>query len=40
MEKGGMSKSEMKSHRMRMMARVRKGMTIQKAHNDIKKGSK
>jgi hypothetical protein len=40
MEKGGMSKSEMKSHRMKMMARVRKGMTIQKAHNDIKKGSK
>tara|TARA_R110002096_G_scaffold410529_1_gene610270 strand:+ start:2513 stop:2755 length:243 start_codon:yes stop_codon:yes gene_type:complete len=37
MEKGGMSKTEMKSHRMRMMSRVRKGMTIQKAHNDVKK---
>tara|TARA_R110001592_G_scaffold276864_1_gene543971 strand:- start:53 stop:295 length:243 start_codon:yes stop_codon:yes gene_type:complete len=37
MEKGGMSKTEMKSHRMSMMSRVRKGMTIQKAHNDVKK---
>ena len=39
MEKGGMSKSEMKSHRMKMMVRLRKGMSVQKAHNDIKKGS-
>ena len=39
MEKGGMSKTEMKSHRMSMMSRVRKGMTIQKAHNDVKKSS-
>ena len=40
MKKGGMSASEMKSHRMKMMVRVRKGMTIQKAHNELKKGSK
>ena len=39
MQKGGMSASEMKSHRMKMMGRMRKGMTIQKAHNDIKKSS-
>ena len=39
-KKAGMSVSEMKSHRMKMMARMRKGMTVQKAHNDIKKGSK
>ena len=30
----------MKSHRMKMMVRMRKGMTVAKAHNDIKKGSK
>ncbi len=39
MEKAGMSKAEMKSHRMKMMARMRKGMTVQKSHNDIKKAS-
>ena len=39
MEKGGMSKTEMKSHRMRMMGRMRKGMSVQKSHNDIKKSS-
>jgi len=39
MQKGGMSASEMKSHRMKMMGRMRKGMTLQKAHNDIKKSS-
>jgi hypothetical protein len=39
MGKGGMSASEMKSHRMKMMGRMRKGMSVQKAHNDIKKGS-
>ena len=36
LEKGGMSKSEMKSHRMKMMSRMRnKGMSINKAHKDI-----
>ena len=35
MEKGGMSKSEMKSHRMKMMGKMRKGMTINKAHKAI-----
>ena len=39
MQKAGMSASEMKSHRMKMMGRMRKGMTLQKAHNDIKKSS-
>jgi len=38
-KKAGMSASEMKSHRMKMMSRMRKGMTITKAHNDIKKSS-
>ena len=37
MEKQGMSKSEMKSHRMKMMARMRKGMSVAKAHKDITK---
>jgi len=37
MKKGGMSASEMKSHRMKMMGRMRKGMTVKKAHNDIMK---
>lgn len=36
-KKAGMSVSEMKSHRMKMMGRMRKGMTVTKAHNDIKK---
>jgi len=36
MKKGGMSASEMKSHRMRMMSRMRnKGMSVAKAHKDI-----
>jgi hypothetical protein len=39
-KKAGMSGSEMKSHRMKMMSRMRKGMTVAKAHNDIKKSSK
>ena len=40
MEKVGkdMSASEKKSHRMKMMSRMRKGMSVTKAHNDIKKG--
>ena len=34
-QKAGMSASEAKSHRMKMMGRMRKGMTIAKAHKDI-----
>jgi len=37
MKKGGMSASEMKSHRMKMMGRMRKGMSVNKAHKDIMK---
>ncbi len=32
-----MSPSQLKSHRMRMMAKMRKGMTISQAHAEIKK---
>ena len=32
---GGMSGSELKSHRMKMMGRMRKGMTLKKSHADI-----
>jgi hypothetical protein len=37
MEKVGkdMSASEKKSHRMKMMGRMRKGMSVNKAHKDI-----
>lgn len=35
MEKKGMSKAEMKSHRMKLMGRMRRGMTLNKAHKDI-----
>ena len=35
MEKGG--KSEMKSHRMRVMGRMRKGMSVASAHKDVMK---
>ena len=38
MKKEGMSASEMKSHRMKMMGRMRKGMSVNKAHKDIMKG--
>jgi hypothetical protein len=38
-KKAGMSASEMKSHRMKMMSRMRKGMSVAKAHSDIKKSS-
>lgn len=34
-KKEGMSASEMKSHRMKMMGRMRKGMSVNKAHKDI-----
>tara|TARA_S200002703_G_scaffold82863_1_gene71379 strand:- start:252 stop:509 length:258 start_codon:yes stop_codon:yes gene_type:complete len=37
MKKGGMSASEMKSHRMKMMGRMRKGMSVKKSHDDIMK---
>lgn len=33
--KDDMSPSEAKSHRMKMMSRMRKGMSIKKAHSDI-----
>ena len=36
--KGKMSASEAKSHRMKMMSRMRKGMSIASAHKDIAKG--
>ena len=35
MEKEGMSPTELKSHRMKMMGRMRKGMSVNKAHKDI-----
>ncbi len=36
MKKGGMSPSEMKSHRMKLMGRMRnKNMSVNKAHADI-----
>jgi len=36
MQKGGMSASEAKSHRMKLMSRMRnKGMSVGKAHKDI-----
>ena len=37
MGEGGMDKTQMKSHRMKLMVRVRKGMTIQQAHDDVSK---
>jgi len=35
LKKGGMPPAEVKSHRMKMMARMKKGMSISKAHKDI-----
>ena len=35
MKKGGMDAKEMKSHRMKMMSRMRKGQSVGKAHKDI-----
>jgi len=35
MQKNGMSASEAKSHRMKMMSRMRRGMSVNKAHKDI-----
>jgi len=37
MKKGGMSASEMKSHRMKLMSRMRRGMTASSAHKDLMK---
>jgi hypothetical protein len=34
-KKGGMTAQEMKSHRMKMMGRMRKGETVGKAHKAI-----
>ena len=36
-KKKGMSASEMKSHRMRMMSRMRRGMSVSQAHKDLSK---
>ena len=39
MEKSGLTGSEAKSHRMKMMSRMRnKGMSVNAAHKDITKG--
>jgi len=35
MAKSGLTGSEAKSHRMKMMGRMRKGMSVKKAHADI-----
>ena len=37
MEKSGLTGSEAKSHRMKMMSRMRKGESIAKAHKEIMK---
>ena len=37
MDKSGLSGSEAKSHRMKMMSRMRRGMSVAKAHKDIMK---
>ena len=37
MKKGGMSASEMKSHRMKMMGRMRRGMSVSQSHKDVMK---
>jgi hypothetical protein len=34
-KKAGMTGTELKSHRMKMMGRMRKGMTVGKAHKDV-----
>ena len=35
MKKGGMDSKEMKSHRMKVMSRMRKGMSVKAAHKEI-----
>ena len=37
MKKGGMDAKEMKSHRMKVMSRMRKGMSVGAAHKDAMK---
>jgi len=37
MKKGGMDSKEMKSHRMKVMSRMRKGMSVGAAHKDAMK---
>ena len=37
MEKSGLTGSDAKSHRMKMMSRMRKGESIAKAHKEIMK---
>ena len=37
MEKTGLSGSEAKSHRMKMLSRMRRGMSVAAAHKDIGK---
>ena len=37
MEKSGLKGSEAKSHRMKMMSRLRRGMSIKDAHRDVMK---
>lgn len=36
-KKQGMTASEMKSHRMKMMSRMRRGLSVNAAHKDIMK---
>ncbi len=38
MEKSGLTGSEARKHRMMMMSRMRKGMSIKQSHSDIMKG--
>ncbi len=35
LKEGGMSADDLKSHRMKMMVRMRKGMSVKEAHKDI-----
>jgi len=37
MEKSGLTGSEAKSHRMKMMSRMRRGLSVARAHKDIMK---
>ena len=38
MKAGGMTLTEQRSHRMKMMGRMRKGETLGKAHKNVMKG--
>jgi len=37
LKEGGMEPMEIKSHRMKMMTRMKKGMSVKEAHKDIGK---